>query len=143
MAARNLDKSDIFVGRVQEMQITSDGSTNVLNLKELKDATFSVTEEIKILNTELEDGSELNEIAGRKVVVEGTIPEIEFTDESIDIDGLTQTDASATLVLTTSAKTITITLAEGDIISGAMDGNKVKISASVTKSGDNLPYAVT
>lgn len=143
MAARNLTKSDIFVGRVQELHIQDEVPADVLNIKELKDATFTVSEEIKTLNTELEDGSEINEIAGRKCTVEGVIPEIEFTGEAIDIDGLSLTTAGCTLALVTSAKTITVTVAAGDIIYAAMDGNKVKISASITKSGDTLPYAIS
>lgn len=145
MAARNILKSDIFVGRVVKLNVN-----DTLELTDLKEANFIVTEEVKMHNTEIEDSTEINEIYARKCVLEGVIPEIEFTDESIGIDGLSCTTADDTIAITTSTggangngKVITLTLNAGDIISAFMDGNKVKIKAEVTEVGDVLPYAVS
>ena len=138
MSVRTMDTNNVLNGRIQEFKIENTGS-EVIWLNKLKTGTVSVTEEIKREITEIEDGQEISEDFGRKVVAELIYSEL----SSSDIAAISQGDYFVVATETGGGgEGIKLEISGSDYMIAQVDGNKTKVT--VEKSvASGLPYSIS
>ena len=138
MAATQMNVSDVFVGRIQEFCIHQSGSIAVHRNK-LKSGTVSIKEEIKRDIESIEDGQEISEYFGRKVIAELTISEL----VQGDIAKMDQGDYFYVRTETGGTGTgLKIEISGSDYMVAQIEGNKTKVT--VEKSvATGFPYTIS
>ncbi|MEA2113319.1 MAG: hypothetical protein U9P63_01510 [Patescibacteria group bacterium] len=112
-----------------------------------------ISEDVKEVTYEDESGVESWVVLARNATIEGTLSEIEFSDESKTPTDLTLNGAptsSPTMIIKTNkggtngtGKIITVTLGKyGDLLTAKLDGNKTSITCKTSRSGDTASYSI-
>jgi hypothetical protein len=142
-ASRTLSKANVMIGRVATISV-GDGTDLKYTITGLnQEGVINVTEEVKEINTELEDYTDLVEVLARKVRVEITLSEIDDTDLDT-INGATIDEIEIkTSTGGANGTGQTFNIQDCDNIAAFVDGLKTKIVATKAVAGNTITYTIT
>jgi hypothetical protein len=139
VVARALSKSKVFAGRLVAIKVYNSVPEVSLHITGLAGATVNATEEVRNSEIELENGTEISEKAGRRVVAEATISEVDTSDMAL-------INAASKIVFVTSTggsgSGMSFTITSPDEIYCHLDGLKTKIVAKKSTTHPTLPYVI-
>ena len=143
MATRDLSTAKVFVGRLCEIIISDSGDDAKLELKNLKPETVTITDELKEMTLEMENGQEIVQAYGFKSTLEVTISELNTTDlTALDLCESLGEIVVKTTTGGTNATGMTFTLTDCDQIKAYNDNFKTKIVCKKATTSTTRPWTI-
>ncbi len=140
----SLSTSKVFVGRMCQVILKDSGDTEKLNLEDLKPETVTVSDELKEMTMEMEDGKEIVQAYGFKTQFEMVFSHFDSTELSNIDDCESQGEV---LVKTTTGGAngtgMEFVLTDCDQIRAYVDNFKTKIVAKKASSSTVRPWTIS
>jgi len=140
---RTLDKTNVMIGRVATISV-GDGTDLKLSISGLQqEGVIIINDEVKEINTQLEDYTDHTEVLARKTTVEFIFSEIDDADLDL-INGATINEIEVkTSTGGANSTGMVFNMATCDSMKAFVDGLKTHVIATKTSTGKTLNYTIT